>query len=77
MSWGAIPSLIFLDEVGSNMDDVARQGVYNMICELAKDRQVFVTTHDKYLLDLLQGCTELHLEKKKGFTKLVNQSPPN
>lgn len=77
MSWGAIPSIIFLDEVGSNMDDVARQGVYNMVCELAKDRQVFITTHDKYLLDLLQTCTELHLEKKNGFTKLVNQPLQN
>lgn len=71
LSWGATPSFVFLDEVGSNMDDTAKQGVYNMICELAKDRQVFVTTHDKYLLDLLHGCSELHLEKKQGFTTLV------
>jgi len=72
LTWGAIPSFVFLDEVGSNMDDVAKQGVYNMICELSKERQVFVTTHDKYLLDLLQGCSKIRLEKKDGFTKLIN-----
>jgi exonuclease SbcC len=71
LTWESIPSFIFLDEVGSNMDDVAKQGVYNMICELSKERQVFITTHDKYLLDLLQGCSEIKLEKKNGFTKLV------
>jgi DNA repair exonuclease SbcCD ATPase subunit len=71
LTWGSIPSFVFLDEVGSNMDDVAKQGVYNMICELSKERQVFITSHDKYLLDLLQGCSEIKLEKKNGFTKMV------
>jgi ABC-type multidrug transport system ATPase subunit len=71
MSWGTIPSFIFLDEVGSNMDEIAKQGIYNMICELSKERQVFVTTHDPYLLDLLQGCSKLTVQKKNGFTILL------
>lgn len=45
-------------------------GVYNMIAELAKDRQVFITTHDQNLLDMLDGCELISLEKRKGFTRL-------
>ena len=69
---GTIPSCVFLDEVTTNIDPVGVVGVYNMILELAKDRQVFVTTHNQGLLDLLEGCERIHLERKNGFTKLVS-----
>jgi DNA repair exonuclease SbcCD ATPase subunit len=69
---GTYPSLVFLDEVTTNIDQMGVVGVYNMIMELAKDRQVFVTTHDQNLLDMLDGCQLLTLEKKGGFTRLKN-----
>ena len=69
---GTYPSLVFLDEVTTNIDQMGVVGVYNMIMELAKDRQVFVTTHDQNLLDMLDGCELLTLEKKGGFTRLKN-----
>lgn len=68
----ASPSVVFLDEVTTNIDQMGVVGVYNMILELAKEKQVFVTTHDQGLLDLMQGCETLYLRKKGGFTKLVN-----
>lgn len=67
---GRSPSLVFLDEVTTNIDPIGVVGVYNMIMELAKERQVFITTHDQDLLDLLQGCENVTLEKKRGFTTL-------
>jgi DNA repair exonuclease SbcCD ATPase subunit len=72
LSSGTCPSLVFLDEVTTNIDQMGVVGVYNMIMELAKDRQVFVTTHDQNLLELLDGCELLTLEKNGGFTRLKN-----
>jgi DNA repair exonuclease SbcCD ATPase subunit len=67
---GVYPSLVFLDEVTTNIDPIGVYGVYNMITELSKDRKVFITTHDQNLLDLLEGCELIKLEKKSGFTKI-------
>jgi DNA repair exonuclease SbcCD ATPase subunit len=71
LSWGTSPSVVFLDEIGSNMDEVARKGVYNMICELAKDKQVFVTSHDHFLQELLAPFDTITVEKENGFTKII------
>ena len=70
LSSGMSPSLVFLDEVTTNIDQIGVVGVYNMILELAKDRQVFITTHDQNLLDMLEGCELIKLEKRKGFTSI-------
>jgi DNA repair exonuclease SbcCD ATPase subunit len=67
------PSVVFLDEVTSNIDPMGVVGVFNMIKELAKTKQVFVTTHDELLIELLSGCQTIFLEKKDGYTKIVNK----
>lgn len=71
LSAGSIPSIVFLDEVSTNVDPLGVQGIYNMICELAEDRQVFVTTHDHDLIRMLQTADTLKLMHENGFTKLV------
>lgn len=71
LNTGKSPSLVFLDEVSSNIDPIGVEGIYNMICELSKDKQVFITTHDQDLLELLNGCQEINLVMEKGVTKLV------
>lgn len=64
-------SLVFLDEVtGGSIDKVGVSGVFNMICELSKERQVFVTTHNEYLLNMLDGCDTLTLTKEKDITTI-------
>jgi len=68
---GVSPSIVFLDEVTTNIDPMGVQGVFNMICELAKEKQVFITTHDHDLLDMLAGYEQINLVKKNGFTKVV------
>lgn len=71
LSHGVSPSLVFLDEVSSNIDQVGVQGIYNMICELSKEKKVFITTHDSDLLSLLYGCETINLEMKNGETKII------
>jgi DNA repair exonuclease SbcCD ATPase subunit len=68
---GACPSIVFLDEItGGGIDRAGVTGVYNLIFELAKERQVFVTTHNQILLDMLSGCDAIRLVKKDDITKL-------
>ena len=68
---GVSPSIVFLDEVSTNVDPVGVEGIYNMIVELSKTKQVFVTTHDQGLLEMLAGCDSINLVRKDGFTTLV------
>jgi ABC-type multidrug transport system ATPase subunit len=72
LSCGCNPSILWLDEVSSNIDSVGIEGIYNMIRELAKEKQVFITTHNQHLLELLNGCDKMQLEKRDGLTKLLN-----
>jgi DNA repair exonuclease SbcCD ATPase subunit len=71
LSAESIPSLIFLDEVTTNVDPLGVQGIYNMIRELATDKQVFITTHDPDLVQMLQGASIIRLVHENGFTKKV------
>ena len=70
LSHGVMPNIIFLDEVTSNIDSLGVQAIYNMICELSKNKKVFVTTHDQDLISMLNGCQEITLEMKNGESSL-------
>jgi DNA repair exonuclease SbcCD ATPase subunit len=72
LATGSCPSLSFLDEVATNIDQVGVNNVYQMIKELSKERQILVTTHDKNLLDLLNAdnCDVINLIKQNGVTKI-------
>lgn len=70
ISSGTIPSLVFLDEVTTNIDPLGVQGIYNMIQELSSDKQVFITTHDKDLIKMLETVQTINLIHEGGFTKL-------
>lgn len=69
---GADPSIIFLDEVTMNMDIVGVQGIFRMICELAKEKQVFVIDHNETLLQMLDGCDTIYLEMQDEISKKVS-----
>jgi DNA repair exonuclease SbcCD ATPase subunit len=70
---GKCPNIVFLDEVtGGAIDRSGIIGIYNMIFELAKERKVFVTTHNEILIQLLQGCETLNLCKENDITVLVS-----
>jgi DNA repair exonuclease SbcCD ATPase subunit len=71
LNCGACPSVLFLDEVVTNIDTNGKVAAFDMIQELATNRQVFVTTHDPELLDLLQGCQTINLERRDGITRMI------
>jgi len=73
VSSGSIPSIVFLDEVSTNVDPLGVQGIYNMICELAEDKQVFVTTHDPDLMRMLEGSDVIRMVHEGGHTKLSQE----
>ncbi len=69
---GTCFGILFLDEITKGAIDFnGVQGIYNMILELAKERQIFITTHDVHLLNLLDGCDIISLKKKDGFTTIL------
>jgi DNA repair exonuclease SbcCD ATPase subunit len=72
ISSGTCPSIISLDEVALNVDVPGVHGIYKMIGELARDRQVFVTTHDPNLADLLNSCDVITVVKENGFSTIKN-----
>ena len=74
---GASPSVIFLDEVTMNMDIVGVHGIYRMICELAKEKQVFVIDHNEVLLQMLNGCDTICLEMKDEVSRKVIDNSDN
>jgi ABC-type multidrug transport system ATPase subunit len=70
LSTGTSPSLIFLDEVTTNVDLLGCIGIFNMIQELAQDKQVFVTTHEPELMKMLENSDILKLVHENGITTL-------
>lgn len=70
MTSGACPSIVALDEVGANIDRPGIQAVYKMICELSRDRQVLVITHDTDLMEMLSGYDTIEVVMKNGITTL-------
>jgi ABC-type multidrug transport system ATPase subunit len=70
VSNGTRPSLVFLDEVTTNIDPMGVQGIYNMIQDLSKDKQVFVTTHDHDLLEMLENADTIKLVHEGGKTTI-------
>jgi DNA repair exonuclease SbcCD ATPase subunit len=70
MTSGTCPSFVGLDEVGANIDRPGIHAIYSMICEMARERQVIIITHDPDLLDLLSGYETIEVVKKNGITTL-------
>lgn len=62
--------IILFDEVAENLDKEAILGLHELFLELTKTKQIFVITHNPYLLDLLDGSDKIKVVKKNGFTSL-------
>ena len=73
LNTGVCPGIVFLDEItGGAIDRASIPGVHNMIFELAKERQVFVTTHNETLMSLLEGAETITLKKQNDITVLAS-----
>ena len=70
---GISPSFIFLDEVtGGGIDEAGIQDIFNMIRNIAEEKQTFVTTHNEQLSELLSAYPAITLEKKNDVTVRIS-----
>ena len=73
LSSGTWPSIVFLDEVSDSIDQRGIRSIYNMICELSKEKQVFVITHNVNLRQMLDGADTITMIRKNGCTRKMIQ----
>lgn len=71
LSSGTWPSIVFLDEVSDSIDQRGIRSIYQMICELANEKQVFVITHNIHLRQMLEGVDTINLLRQDGCTTKV------
>lgn len=70
LNTGSMPNIMFLDEVSINMDSQGNNSIYKLIKEMAKNKVVFVTTHDQELSDLLADSSRINLKMENGISSL-------
>ena len=64
------PNLLFFDEVAENIDDDGIHGLYQLLLDLKRTKQLFVITHNKNLKTLLESSPRITIEKKDGVSKV-------
>jgi DNA repair exonuclease SbcCD ATPase subunit len=70
LNTGSMPNIMFLDEVSINMDSQGNNSIYKLIKEMAKNKVVFVTTHDQELSDLLADSSRINLKMENGISSI-------
>jgi ABC-type lipoprotein export system ATPase subunit len=55
------------------MDSQGNNAIYRLIRNIAKNKKVFITTHDQELLQLLSGASELKLRMENGISCIHNE----
>jgi DNA repair exonuclease SbcCD ATPase subunit len=70
LNTGSMPNIMFLDEVSINMDSQGNNSIYKLIKEMAKNKIVFVTTHDQELSDLLADSSRINLKMENGISSI-------
>lgn len=69
LSSGTWPSLVFLDEASDSIDHQGIQDIYQTICALAAEKQVFVITHNNQLRNALSGVDTLTMLRENGYSR--------
>jgi DNA repair exonuclease SbcCD ATPase subunit len=65
--------MLFFDEIAENLDEKGINGLYNLLQEIKKDKNVFVITHNKYLKANLDSANTITIIKTDGNTQLGNK----
>ena len=66
-------NLMFFDEVAENLDQDGLDGLYILLSELKKDKNLFVITHNNYLKSLMDNVKTLTITKHKGVSKVTGR----
>ena len=63
-------NLMFFDEVAENLDQDGLDGLYILLSELKKSKNLFIITHNNYLKSLLDNAKTLTITKYRGVSTL-------
>tara|TARA_R110001583_G_scaffold73623_6_gene204803 strand:+ start:17909 stop:19495 length:1587 start_codon:yes stop_codon:yes gene_type:complete len=63
-------NLMFFDEVAENLDQDGLDGLYILLSELKKSKNLFVITHNNYLKSLMDNVKTLTITKSKGISSI-------
>lgn len=63
--------IAFFDEIAENLDNESLEGLYLLLQELSKSRDVFLITHNDYLHSALKMSQTLNITKSDGISFLT------
>jgi DNA repair exonuclease SbcCD ATPase subunit len=66
-------NLMFFDEVAENLDQDGLDGLYILLSELKKSKNLFVITHNNYLKSLMDNVKTLTITKSKGISSITGR----
>ena len=64
------PNLLFFDEVAENLDEDGVQGLYILMQELKKTKDLFIITHNNHFKSVLDFDNKITMIKSRGISKL-------
>ena len=64
---------VFFDEVTENLDEEGILGLFNLLTEIKKTKNIFVITHNKHLKTLLDSAKRLTIIKDRGESKILRK----
>lgn len=65
--------IIFFDEVAENLDEGGIYGLYALLKEIKKTKNIFVITHNKHLKTLLDSSPRITIIKDQGESKIMRK----
>lgn len=64
-------NLLFFDEIADNIDPQGIDGLFALLSEMKKDKQVFIITHNPLLQEQLEDVETLTITKRNGISTVV------
>ena len=66
-------NVIFFDEIAENLDDDGVYGLYLLLENIKKEKNVYIITHNKHLKGLLESSKKILVVKHNGISKIVRR----
>ena len=64
-------NLVILDEIDAALDDIAREGIRELLKDEFKDKQVILVTHHQGLV--AEDWKVVHVDKANGVTQIISE----
>ena len=73
ISYKSENNLMFFDEVAENLDQDGLDGLYILLSELKRTKNLFIITHNNYLKSLMDNVRSLTITKSKGISSITGR----